>query len=121
LDYTRVNSLSNSYNRILNIDRELDETIIELRKSNSIIVDTIRELNNKTLDILIEVDKVIDVLKELVAINIYDIAKVDPITFDYNIMDLDIVEGKNSIEVNRVEIFGGGDLIKVATTLSILS
>jgi hypothetical protein len=117
----RVNSLSNLYNRILDIDRELDETIIELRKSNSIIVNTIRESNNKILDILIEVNKVIDVLRELVAINIYNIAKVDPITFDYNIIDLDIVEGKNNIEVNKVEIFRGGDLIEVAITLSILS
>jgi hypothetical protein len=121
LDYTRVNSLSNSHNGTLNIDRELDEIIIELRKSNSIIVNIVRESNNKKLDILIEADKVIDILRELVVINIRDIAKVDPITFDYNIMDLDIVERKNSIEVNRVKIFKGGDLIEAATTLSILS
>ena len=55
------------------------------------------------------------------AINIRDVAKVNPITFNYNIIDLDTVEGKNSIEVNRVKIFGGGDLIEVAITLSILS
>jgi len=117
----RVNLLSNLYNRILNIDRELDETIVELGKFNSIIVNTIRELNNKILDVLIEADKVIDILRELVVINVYNVAKVDPITFNYNIIDLDIVEGKNSVEVNRVEIFRGGDLIEVATTLSILS
>ena len=120
-NYIRVDSLSNPYNRILNIDKELDETIIELRKSDSIIVDTIRESNNKILDILIEADKVIDVLRELVAIDIRDVAKVDPIIFDYNIMDLDIVEGKNSVEVDGVKMFGGGDSIEAATTLSTLS
>jgi len=85
--------------------------IVELRKSDSIIVNTIRESNNKILD----------VLRESVAINIYNTAKVDPITFDYNIIDLDIVEGKNSIEVNKVEIFGRSDLIEATITLSILS
>ena len=85
--------------------------IVELRKSDSIIVNTIRDSNNKILD----------VLRESVAINIYNTAKVDPITFDYNIIDLDIVEGKNSIEVNKVEIFGRSDLIEATITLSILS
>jgi hypothetical protein len=120
-DYTRVNSLGNLYNGRLNTDRELDKTIIELGKSNSIIVNTIRESNNKILDILIEADKVIDILGKSVAINIYNTAEVDPITFNYNIMDLDIVKEKNSIEINRVKIFGGSDSIEAAATLSILS
>jgi hypothetical protein len=117
----RINLLSNSYNKILNIDRELDKIIVELRKSNNIIVNIIRELNNKILDILIKANKVIDIFRELVAINIYNMAEVNSITFNYNIMDLDIIEGKNSIEVNRIKIFRESNLIEIATTFFILS
>lgn len=60
-------------------------------------------------------------LRELVAINILSIIEVDLITFNYNIIDLDLVEGKNSREVDRVEVFKVGDLIEVATTLYIIS
>jgi hypothetical protein len=47
--------------------------------------------------------------------------KVDPITFNYNIIDLDIVKEKNNIEVNRIKIFGENNLIEIAAILFILS
>jgi len=120
-DHARVDSLGNPYNGTLDTDGELDETMAELGKSDSMTVDAVGESNNKTLDVLVEADKATDVLGESVAIDVRDAAEVDPTTFDYDMMDLDTAEGKNSVEVDGVEMFGGGDSIEAAATLSTLS
>jgi hypothetical protein len=49
----------------------------ELRKSDNIIVEAVRESNNITLDICVEADKAIDVLRESVAIDVLDAIEVD--------------------------------------------
>ena len=49
----------------------------KLRKSDNIAVDTIRESNNIALNALIKADKVTNVLRELVAINVLNVAEVD--------------------------------------------
>jgi hypothetical protein len=49
----------------------------ELRKSNNIIVNTIKELNNIILNVFIKADKVINILRKLIAINMLNITEVD--------------------------------------------
>jgi len=71
----------------------------EFKKSNNIIIDAVKESNNIILDALIKADKPTDVLKEPVAIDVLDAAKVDQIAFDYNIIDLDTAVRKDSVKV----------------------
>ena len=119
-DHARVGSLGSPYDGTLDADKELDETMAELGKSNNMAVDAVRESNNTILDALIEADKPTDVLREPVAIDVLDAAEVDQTAFDYDMMDLDTAAGKGSVEVDGIEMFGVGDSIKAAITLSIL-
>jgi len=49
----------------------------KLKKFNNIIVNTIKEFNKTILNALIKADKAINVLKDLIVINIFNIAEVD--------------------------------------------
>ena len=119
-DHARVGSLRSPYDGTLDADKELDETMAELGKSNNMAVDAVRESNNTTLDALVEADKPTDVLGEPVAIDVLDAAEVDQTAFDYDMMDLDTAVRKGSVEVDGIEMFGVGDSIEAAITLSTL-
>ena len=114
-DHARVGSLRSPYDGTLDADKELDETMAELGKSNNMAVDAVRESNNTILDALIEADKPTDVLREPVAIDVLDAAEVDQTAFDYDMMDLDTAVRKGSVEVDGIEMFGVGDSIEAAT------
>lgn len=120
-DDAGVDSLREPYNVMLNADGEPDDTIDELGESDNMIVNAVGESNNKALDALVDSGTAMDVLGESVAIDGLDATEVDPTTFDYDMIDLDTAEGKNSTEVDRVEMFGVGDSVEAAATLYTMS
>jgi hypothetical protein len=109
-NHARVDSLAEPSDTTLYSCGELDETMGEVEKSDNLTVDVAGQWNNKTLDKLVGADKATGQPGESVAIELLDAR--DPTPFDYDM---------KSAEVDGVEMFGVGDSIEAAATLSTLS
>jgi hypothetical protein len=139
LNYTSVNALGESdnpsvdslrklYNAELDLDREPDGIVVEHGELDSITIDAVGELNNAILDALMEsdnatvhvlrdLDNAIDVLQESIAMDMLDTTEVDPTTSEYDMIDLDILEAKSTVEMEVRE----GELIEAANALYTMS
>jgi hypothetical protein len=114
--------LKKPYNITFDTDKEPNNIITKLRKSDDLLVNIVKELNNKTLNILIKSGNIADMFTKLIVINVLNVIKVNLITFNYNIIDLNTAKEKNSIKVDTVKMLVRKDnLIKTAATLFIIS
>jgi hypothetical protein len=119
-DDAGVDALREPYNATLDADGEPDDAITELRKYDNMTIDAVEESSNEVLNALVESDRMADVLEEPVAIEAFDATEAEPSTFDYDMMDLDTAEGKNSSEVDGAEVFRD-DTIEAAATFYTMS
>jgi len=83
-----------------------DDTIFEFREPNNIAIDAIENSSNIITSIAIgsyyttaykvrDSDIILDVPDKIIAIDILGTVGPDPITFEYDIMDLDILGAKS--------------------------
>jgi hypothetical protein len=128
LNNTSVDTSRKLYNAILDLDRELDNIVVEFGRLDNNTIDTVGQLNTTTQEALIELDNATDqvlrdfdnaeeVLQELTVVDMLNTIRVAPRTSKYNMMDLDILELRSSIETEATD----GTSIKAASTLYTIS